>query len=214
MQFSTGASPTHEFSSILARHWLLLLNSRIHAHCIAVTELDTMLYGPVLCFELNSRLTWTYTCILHYGFSGCLPNIANLKLSASRGLSCAHVCVYVCVCVCIYIQGGPRKSSPVCTLPQSRLFPLPSMSSCTIRHSVLHIMQHWTRLMSQGQQHAIEDDQCWWVEWWQHDCWLTVWTLYVIYVLMPERISHRRAKQKAGYFFVAHPMCVCVHMKI
>ena len=79
--------------------WLLLPDSHIRAHCIAKTGLDSMLYGLVLCLELNSRLMRMYTCIIPHWFSGCLPNIASLKLSASHGPSC--VC-FMCVCVCTH----------------------------------------------------------------------------------------------------------------
>lgn len=45
LQFFTGASPTHEFSSILAFVvGLLLPNEHIHAHYVAMTELHVMLY--------------------------------------------------------------------------------------------------------------------------------------------------------------------------
>jgi hypothetical protein len=87
----TGASPTHEFSSVLAP--VVGCCYQIHARCIAMTELDTKLYLPVLCFKLNSRLACTYTCGYTTGFSGCLPNVAILKLSASHGPSC--LCLYI-----------------------------------------------------------------------------------------------------------------------
>jgi hypothetical protein len=45
LQFFTGASPTHEFSSILAFVvGVLLPNEHTHAHCVAMTELHMMLY--------------------------------------------------------------------------------------------------------------------------------------------------------------------------
>ena len=37
--------------------------------------------------------------------------------------------------------------------------------------------------------------------WWQHDCWLSVQTLYAIYILTPERISQRHVQNGRGTTF-------------
>lgn len=91
IQICTGASPTHKFSSVLA----LVIGCcyQIRACCIAMTELDTMLHVPVLCFKLNSNWCAHSHAFYTTGFSGCLPDIARLKLSASHGPSC--LCLYI-----------------------------------------------------------------------------------------------------------------------
>ena len=42
----------------------------------------------------------------------------------------------------------------------------------------------------------------------QHDCWLTVQTLRNIHTNARENITRTSAKPKAGYFFMAHPVCI------
>jgi len=49
--------------------------------------------------------------------------------------------------------------------------------------------------------------------WWQHDCWLTVQTLYAIYILTPKRISQRNVqKGKWAYFLVAPTLYVYIYL--
>ena len=88
------------------------------------------------------------------------------------------------------------------------------MSSCTIQYSVVHLMQRSTRLMSQGQQQAVDDDQPGVGGEGGGEMLtarlLTNCSLYTIHVLTPERIpqGHVQKGRRATFSWPILYMCI------
>jgi hypothetical protein len=106
LQFCTGASPTHEFSSVLA---LVIgccyeIHIYVHAACHDWFAYDVVRTGALFQtkFKTDAYIHMHSTLVLWLSTQHCQFKTVSFSWTLLRVFVC--MCVYVCVCVYIYIH--------------------------------------------------------------------------------------------------------------